>query len=1312
MAARWRGKDRDLNAGNSDFLTRNTLNEVMLSRGSMAGAERDVQSVMDRSILAILEDSTVTPEDKRRVEEESETTLLSALSEILDTVEDDDVTLSPFDTLLDAELLAHQEHRDNSPLRRLLSLAGAAPDRDPVCCSPKSSSLSPSQEKEESIVDRLRRPRFKEQSGGEETDRSKGESDSLPQGFKLPIQKALDSTNSFELRSKKAETEIEVFTPTSLVNLVNIMHPYCLRLHLEEEGKGWVSKSRQMTSPRGKQKKDHTLSSMGEIWKYEKPTGDSDEEINVDEDDEEIPFKETKEQEEGAKRPVDPKLLKSSLLNRDSTRAQPSREKKRVSFGPVQVACFNEAMEEESNGKKLTDTAVSAPLTSTKNPETLLGPEPEPLTKPSSENNCDTDEAVHVLPPQGETKAKSLSLQQYRQLRQKRLPLVEKQRNYTTKWPSLSETPKELTPILCLQGQKRHRCETKPCTNEHHSGLKHPRTESRINSPASPLPGITATLNVPENRSPVKKRTLLSSDPPNPVLLPLPVTQPSSDRAVLPSATQSSSEPKVAFLNRDPNLESTRLLQEIQTKFSTHPPKRESSSQEPKSKVLLLNQDPNLDSATLLQEIKNTFSKQPPNEERLSSRSPKHCPATAQPDSISDCQKPQTQHCSQSLKKETELLPKIAQLPSADLMRQTKCPSSMPYSTPPPTPVKASIQPEEKLTGVPVYISPSEEKLSPPQFTCGVQSSTCDSGIEAPDLTSLLEQFEETQVKDQNKCESDLLIGSEDISEAADPTRPPLETSCSGNTVEMLGFLDACLPSIEQPLCSSEPDTVITAELVNAPWSPHLQMLRDLDPDTVGQQKAHGGFGAPSVEPLERQSQQSFSTLEMPRTTETLRILPPVQMLETSDIPEPLGTDIVLSSQDCSSANQQRKLFPLDPQRQQPARSKTLPSKAIQIIDPRPLPSKRTHASPSKCPATNTSSQMHLSLASDHDYCAPVDRLFTSATLCSKTLTSTPNNFADLTYKSQATTCESSATSESKKYTSTCEANATFKPGNNSKKCVWQRLSEDERTQSETNLAIDVDPPFSNNVLPKQEYDLLGDSREDGTKPCTLPTPPPSPPGRGRVRRRCRKRSPDSDSSSSSPSSSSSSSSRSTSRSPQRKRLRHKRSESSSSSTSPSPSRSVSHSPPCRRYRLSYSRSKSRSRSWSQSRSRSRSPEVCRRSWGNVYSSRESRWHKRQHEIRIQKLKAIDERRVVYVGRIRRSMTHDELRERFSLFGDVECVSLHFRDRGDNYGFVTFYNMEDAFAAIENGSKLRRPDELPFDICFGGETTVLQVRLC
>lgn len=44
------------------------------------------------------------------MEEDSEK-LLSALTEMLDCVEDDDLTLSPFDTLPDTKLLVHAEPR-------------------------------------------------------------------------------------------------------------------------------------------------------------------------------------------------------------------------------------------------------------------------------------------------------------------------------------------------------------------------------------------------------------------------------------------------------------------------------------------------------------------------------------------------------------------------------------------------------------------------------------------------------------------------------------------------------------------------------------------------------------------------------------------------------------------------------------------------------------------------------------------------------------------------------------------------------------------------------------------------------------------------------------------------------------------------------------------------------------------------------------------------------------------------------------------------------------------------------------------------
>lgn len=96
------------------------------------------------------------------------------------------------------------------------------------------------------------------------------------------------------------------------------------------------------------------------------------------------------------------------------------------------------------------------------------------------------------------------------------------------------------------------------------------------------------------------------------------------------------------------------------------------------------------------------------------------------------------------------------------------------------------------------------------------------------------------------------------------------------------------------------------------------------------------------------------------------------------------------------------------------------------------------------------------------------------------------------------------------------------------------------------------------------------------------------------------------------------------------------------------------------------------------------------------------------HELKRRKEKAIEERRVVYVGRIRGTMTQKELKERFSYFGEIEECTLHFRDQGDHYGFVTYYNTNDAFMAIENGSKLRKPDEYPFDLCFGGRRQFCQ----
>ncbi|XP_053168140.1 peroxisome proliferator-activated receptor gamma coactivator-related protein 1 [Hemicordylus capensis] len=178
-------------------------------------------------------------------------------------------------------------------------------------------------------------------------------------------------------------------------------------------------------------------------------------------------------------------------------------------------------------------------------------------------------------------------------------------------------------------------------------------------------------------------------------------------------------------------------------------------------------------------------------------------------------------------------------------------------------------------------------------------------------------------------------------------------------------------------------------------------------------------------------------------------------------------------------------------------------------------------------------------------------------------------------------------------------------------------------------------------------------------------------------------------------------------------------SDSDSSSSSSSSSRSRSLSPPPKRWRRYRSRSSSSSScdsSWSQSRSRSRSSSCSsyvsrsssrspslhrRRSCRERYDSSSSRDSYQRQKIRY-KEHAIEERRVVFIGKIPSRMTRSELRHRFSVFGAIEDCTLHFREQGDNYGFVTYRYAEEAFAAIEGGNALRCPDEQPFDLCFGG----------
>lgn len=86
-----------------------------------------------------------------------------------------------------------------------------------------------------------------------------------------------------------------------------------------------------------------------------------------------------------------------------------------------------------------------------------------------------------------------------------------------------------------------------------------------------------------------------------------------------------------------------------------------------------------------------------------------------------------------------------------------------------------------------------------------------------------------------------------------------------------------------------------------------------------------------------------------------------------------------------------------------------------------------------------------------------------------------------------------------------------------------------------------------------------------------------------------------------------------------------------------------------------------------------------------------------------QKQKAIEERRAVYVGRLRSDCTRTELKRRFEVFGEIEECAVNLRDDGDNFGFITYRYTCDAFAALEKGHTLRRSHEPQFELCFGGQ---------
>ncbi|XP_062372971.1 peroxisome proliferator-activated receptor gamma coactivator 1-alpha [Sardina pilchardus] len=119
------------------------------------------------------------------------------------------------------------------------------------------------------------------------------------------------------------------------------------------------------------------------------------------------------------------------------------------------------------------------------------------------------------------------------------------------------------------------------------------------------------------------------------------------------------------------------------------------------------------------------------------------------------------------------------------------------------------------------------------------------------------------------------------------------------------------------------------------------------------------------------------------------------------------------------------------------------------------------------------------------------------------------------------------------------------------------------------------------------------------------------------------------------------------------------------------------------------------------SRSRSRkSPQSYSRRPRFSYGEQQQEFHYDQqqhqrhtHQREHQRQQAIEERRVLYVGRLRPDSTHSELKRRFEVFGEIEECAVNLRHHGDNVGFITYRYTCDASSALCLGHTLQQEGE-------------------
>ncbi|XP_054885437.1 peroxisome proliferator-activated receptor gamma coactivator-related protein 1 [Poeciliopsis prolifica] len=1262
MAARWGTGEEVLLPCNLDLFPLETLDEpAELTSGE------SLQSCIDPSILSIFED--VSTLEVEGLDEQSEATLLTALTEILDNV--DNENLSPFDTLPDSDMLS--KGREHSPLRRMLCLS-LSPQKDSLCSTRPLSGGKNLSRMQGGCVQRSDGEEEEDGSFTQSPDRLEPSPD--PPGWEgLPMPLPI-------LLEQEGQDGLSV----SLEDLVRHMHPYCMAISVEnEEGDQMLPEGGIVLEVVDQSENGDpifTIPNMDLSYPLHQPLpedeikpeaaeddlANSSEHIVVDDEDD-VPFRKTFEIAP-ANTPMVPLDVSNEVKRKKERKTtSPARRKKKCNekqqselvegrvlrSGKVRSVITDPPKKpQKESGKKKVHKSQKVPSASSR-PDPLLKPEgikqikmekknttvaqapetneklvsplvpewsaaftpeesrltcsaaavssqqpsktpkqsataPEEKESSSSASSVSlplmSSEApvaasvpeisppVSITPAVPEAKPKPLSLEEYRRLRQQKKPApVEKQDKSVTRWPSLPELPKELPPLPHL-----------PDPN--------PRDPRRSNP-------LTARKEVEEVKPAWRPKGPCAPPTPEALLQP--------PAYMISSSTKASSAVPVSKpqLTQAPS----KLLQNPQTAppdSAKTPAAHPDAAAKPAEPYVPQSFAPPASLKPLVQLVSSADGRCSPSESGRKGETESINPKSVQdtkvcPETTTDVHKPTD--ASQDM-------------PGITVSTSSGGPLTSDRKSSKPTTKEQSVQlcpavsvnPHyhqnhsalaESKQGSTTAVKPQRAKSSTQEL---IESFTSEIGIEAADLTSLLEQFEETQAKEE-KCVPEV----------------------SGRAAAVGNSRAASIPE-KAVKCEKMNDLSNAAALTPKTASPS-QMWKPLAPAALP--------GKPNSSEAPKSTHSKVIQIEA-------QPLHPVRgRSKVTPAAAPVAPDLACMDHDYCLSNKsvppgesgkrwnikQQSVFTIKPLREHPP---SLPPTLPPVFAASPQEATYSVISPrtQDCPQT-----------------------------------------------------------------------------------VQAQKNRDVSEQYSVVNTSDFSPSQQEHVTSPR----MGSSRRSYHRYVASRTPSPSCSPKERTRGRSRKRFYRSPSPMSSCSDAYTSRSRSRSKSPAKKRYRRRNSDSSLSSSSRSSSRSspsLSRSPPRRRR---YSYSSSHSGSWSRSTSRSPSPQR-QTQWNRgrglhspSYRSRYSTGMKTNvEEIKRRKEKAIEERRVVYVGKIRGSMTQRELRERFSLFGEIEECTLHFREHGDNYGFVTYYNTKDAFTAIENGSKLRKPDELPFDLCFGGRRQFCQ----